>query len=361
MFSSSCSTKRSPSCFTATRSEAGLARGGCAVPRQRRPPGRAPVPRPLPPPGRHPPPASHPGPGSGVPASPLPRSSPLEVIRILQPGGLREAVARQGRRRRRRRLPAAISHLEAEQGGSTGQPWRGPRGNRAPGGGCGCCLPCPWPGGSPDPRTTPGLCCTPRPEIPALPRSPRSPSPQCPRASSPLPGVLPRPPPCTQGLAHPQGVLQAAPAVAAAPGPKPQGEARAPWVVGQQGAQHGAGREPGPGASPAATGRPRPPPRCAAAHSPVGAGLGRDGSWSLPVQQRQAGLLQGCGTVQGFPTEFLPGSLHGRGGRAPSCSGSGGSILPRGPRTAGGARPTQSRLGLGTYSDLSLASLVWGS
>lgn len=51
-------------------------------------------------------------------ASPLPRSSPLEVIRILQPGGLCEAMTSEGRRRRRRQLPAAISHLGRQRAGS---------------------------------------------------------------------------------------------------------------------------------------------------------------------------------------------------------------------------------------------------
>lgn len=56
-------------------------------------------------------------PGSRVLAGPLPRSSPLEVIRILQPGGLCEAAVSQGSRSRRRSwLPAAISHLGAERG-----------------------------------------------------------------------------------------------------------------------------------------------------------------------------------------------------------------------------------------------------
>lgn len=58
-------------------------------------------------------------PDSEILAGPLPRSSPLEVIRILQPGGLCEAVTSEGRRRRRRQLPAAISHLEAESRVST--------------------------------------------------------------------------------------------------------------------------------------------------------------------------------------------------------------------------------------------------
>lgn len=61
-------------------------------------------------------------PGCEILAGPLPRSSPLEVIRILQPGGLCKAVTSEGRRRRRRQLPAAISHLEAESRVSTDWP-----------------------------------------------------------------------------------------------------------------------------------------------------------------------------------------------------------------------------------------------
>lgn len=161
-------------------------------------------------------PPSHPGPEIRVPSSPLPRSSPLEVIRILQPGGLCEAVTSQGRRKRRRRqLPAAISHLEAESRVSTGWPRGAGRGHPATLGGR-------WllptllaaPGQGMVLRNTPQLHCSPHPETPRCCPGPHHLNPHGPAAHgwhSPHPRVLhtsPQHRPCgTCKVSRPQGIL----------------------------------------------------------------------------------------------------------------------------------------------------------
>lgn len=119
------------------------------------------------------------------------------------------------------------------------------------------------------------------------------------------------------------------------------------------------GREPSRGASPAATGQTlaAPPTEMCCRPRPRGCRAG-PGAGASPSSSDRQSCLQDCGTVQGFPTAFLPGSLQGRGGRAPSCSGSRASILPRGPRTAGGGPPTQRQLSLGTYS-MTCPRLPW--
>lgn len=390
MLCSSCSTKRSPSCFTAQKNEAGLGR---ALPAAS--PLTAPTP-PRPPHGgavkAEPYTSTQEGaqrpsfPNSEILASPLPRSSPLEVIRILQPGGLCEAVTNEGRRRRRRQLPAAISHLGRQRAGSarTGLGTRkGVNTERPedtfPGREAAAFQPAQGRGqlqGTPHGSTV-------LPEIPQC-----CPGLLCPKSldQQPMRDMAP-----TQGTVHkaqhwPCGArgshiwehpLQHSPRPEHTPLPKPQGQAPVPCVLLLQRGAPALRR----GANPRPWGRPAtltaPPGMCR-----LPPGWFETGAGACPSRSNRQSSVRGCGMGrgsptpsfsslkgedgghpprdygmgQGSPTAFSFTSMKGEDGGSPS-PGSGGTVVPRGWR----APPQQCRLSSGTYSEACPRLPAWGS
>lgn len=233
------------------------------------------------------------------PGRPLTQVQPLGGNPDPAAGGAVRGCGQAGQEEEEEEEAAAGSHLApgGRAGGQRGPALEGSRGEPSTQRGCGCCLPCPRHGGSPDPRTTPGLLCTPCPKIAALPRSPL---PQCSRASSPLPGVLPRQPPCPRGSPTPRACSRRLLRWLQRPAPnhRARHEPRGWWGSGEPSTARGGSPALGPPRQPRADPS-CPPRRCAAAHSPVGARLGRELEPPRPAAAGRAAA--GLRDRPGFP------------------------------------------------------------